>query len=242
MRHGFLDWSGNLGFDFDKEGTSRYIIFVLVATDNQTAIRGAVQDFRNKRSTKQSYRFHYTKERPQHRKAFFARLNGKDIAGSFIMGGLVIDKRQLAHNFRRVREPDFLAFFIAECVQPWAKELDGMRLLIDGKPKQDSQIRNAVRVELSHRGHRLNDVKMRPSRLEDGLQLADMLAGALREAVKAKWEQKRHDKQHDHLQSLRSWKREEQEREGYGATKKEGKGASPSALYVKLIPYGYSGD
>lgn len=241
MRYGFLDWSGDLGFNFDNPGVSRYIAFMLVATDNRGTIRRAMLDFREKHGLTRTYEFHYTQEPHKLRRAFFTRLNGEDMAASFIAAGLMINKRQLPVNFHRMREPDFLAHFVAECAQQCAEELKGMMLLIDGQPGQDDPVRRAVRIELSRRGHRLSRIKMRPSGQEDGIQLADMLVGALVDAVEAEFEPELHGRRHDHFQRLWGWQIEK--REVYKATEKtEGRSASPSALYLKLTPYGYPGD
>jgi hypothetical protein len=57
MRYGFLDWSGDLGFDFDDPGVSRYIAFMLVATEDRGTSRRMMPDFREKQGLHHAYEF-----------------------------------------------------------------------------------------------------------------------------------------------------------------------------------------
>jgi len=64
-------------------------------------------------------------------------------------------------------------------------ELEGAQLLVDGE-RDLIKLRRRIGKTLSAEGYELDDVQLRDSRLEVGLQLADMLAGAVMDVLEGK--------------------------------------------------------
>ncbi len=82
-----------------------------------------------------------------------------------------------------MRGDNLVAHFVAETVAEMPAELiDGAVLLIDGSRDEvalQQRIRATVSAKLRRVGSTLlKDIRVRPAREEDGLQVADMLAGA----------------------------------------------------------------
>lgn len=77
-----------------------------------------------------------------------------------------------------MQESVITSYFIAQVTALIPDQIYGARLLIDGEQKNNELIQR-VRKTLSDFGHHLSDVKARDSRLEDGIQIADMIAGAV---------------------------------------------------------------
>ena len=114
--------------------------------------------------------------------AFFAALLNLPWDGAV----LLVDKRELPVEFEKMREPLFYGHFVGHLVaRAPTPVLHVKRLLVDESRKQ-SEITRAMRSAMSPvlraRGiRRTPKVRGEPAHQWDGLQVADMLAGAVRE-------------------------------------------------------------
>jgi len=176
----FLDWAGDPGTRFG-EGSSEQLIFVVVLCVEYGDLKQSLSELRRALNLPQDYEFHYVETPRRVREAFFRMLAGVPFAAQ----ALLVHKRQLAQSLARTRGRDVLGRFIAELmVRVPSDSMEGAILLVDGD-KVAGALTRVIRVSISRetkakrikRG--LKKVKGRPSHQEDGLQVADMLAGAI---------------------------------------------------------------
>jgi len=98
---------------------------------------------------------------------------------------LVVDKRDLSVKFRRRNQYDLFHEFVTDLARRIPLEAtQGISLLIDAHAtttRLTQTIRVAVSGALKTRGtqQRIKKARGRPAHREDGLQLADMVAGAV---------------------------------------------------------------
>jgi len=125
------------------------------------------------------FEFHFARNSRMVRAAFFAVLPHLAWDGAV----LVVDKRQLSAEFTRMREPIFYGFFLGQllaCIPLHLIEVK--RLLIDDEEKYSPLVRGmriAASPVLLARGLKRTKTREEPAHRWDGLQVADMLAGAL---------------------------------------------------------------
>ena len=97
---------------------------------------------------------------------------------------LLVDKRELPAAFTRLREPVFYGAFLKHLLTRVPLSVVGVkRLLIDGEKKEETLVRAmrlAMSTTLRARGiERTPILRAEPAHQWDGLQVADMLAGAV---------------------------------------------------------------
>ena len=193
-RYLFLDWAGDPGTRFG-EGSSERLVFVVVLCSEYSDLRQSLSELRRALNLPQDHEFHYIETPRKMREVFFQTLAEVPLTAK----ALVVHKRQLAQTLTRVRGRDILGRFIAELMVkvPPVGVRDAILLVDDDKVA--SVLTRTIRVSISRamrakgiaRG--LKKVKGRPSHQEDGLQVADMLAGAIAEREKGGF---------DHLRGL----------------------------------------
>jgi hypothetical protein len=128
----------------------------------------------------QDFEFHFARNSAVTRAAFFAALP------HFIWSGavLLVDKQQLPAEFTRMHNPAFYGFFLGHLLARAPLHLiEVKRLLVDDSVK-DSAIVRGMRIAASPvlraRGmRRTPKLRGEPAHRWDGLQVADMLAGAV---------------------------------------------------------------
>ncbi len=182
-RQAFLDWSGDLGFKFERS-SSRHLVFVLIVCDDYTRLREGVRQFRRQRHVSDDFELHYNQSSEKLRRAFFEWL--VEHLPLIAVAALTVNKPHLPEDFRRAGETSNLCEFVAQLVSPVSQPLKGAYLLIDGERKHLVELRRRIRKTLSDVGYHLYGVQMRDSRLEDGIQIADMIAGALMDQLEDK--------------------------------------------------------
>ena len=176
----FLDWSGDVGFKFGR-GSSEYLVPTLVSVDNYGQVREGLRRLRKNLGLPPHFEFHYNQTHPRFRAAFFAELS----AMPFQAGVLIVHKPSLPFAVTKMREQERLGIFVANLILRVEPDLiEKSLLLVDGQRK-DTALAQGIRVaiaralERSGRPRRLRKVKTRPARSEDGLQIADMIAGTV---------------------------------------------------------------
>ncbi len=182
-RQAFLDWSGDLGFKFERS-SSRHLIFVLIVCDDYTRLREGVRQFRRQRHVSDDFELHYNQSSEKLRRAFFEWL--VEHLPLIEVSVLTVNKPQLPMNFRRASETANLCTFIAELVTPVSRYLERAQLLVDGEHKHLVELRRRIRKTLSDAGYQLDNVQMRDSHLEAGIQIADMIAGAVMDSLQGR--------------------------------------------------------
>lgn len=172
----YVDWSGDPGFKF-RQGSSELLVVATVMSDEEPNMN----DLRLKLSLPEDYEFHFSKTDRQIREQFRNYINNElEIPGAVVLRA---DKQSFSADMRQTRGKQVIADLIARCVASLPSELlQNSTLYYDGEKEQQS-FKNTLRTTLSHALQPeayLRDVKAVPARRNDGLQVADMLAGFVR--------------------------------------------------------------
>lgn len=172
----YIDWSGDPGFKF-RQGSSE--LFVVAALMSDEELR--MNDLRMQLSLPEDFEFHYSKADKTIREQFKNHVNSNlEIPGVVI---LRVDKRRLPLEIRQKQGEQIMAGFIALCVANLPSGLLHNAILFYDGEKEQKSFKNTLRTALSeamHPGIFLRNIKAIPAHRIDGLQVADMLAGFIR--------------------------------------------------------------
>ena len=179
--YGFVDWSGDTGFKFSS-GSSTFFIVTVISSGNYANLREQLKKLKEQLGLPMSYEFHFVHNSKTVRTAFFTVLARCEWEGA----GLTVDKRKLSKEFKKMKTSDFCSFFLghllARAPLDWIKV---KHLLVDDSSKNSPVIKGmklATSPVLLARGiKKTPKVRGEASHLSDGIQIADMLAGALKE-------------------------------------------------------------
>ena len=176
----FLDWSGDAGFKFGR-GSSEYLVLALVSSTHYGQIRRSLVSLRRELGLFSSFEFHYRRTPPRLRVALFDTLAVLPFAAEV----LTVHKPSLPPSFARMKETQFYGHFVADLIiRAEPASVDRALLLVDAQ-RSDVVLVRGIRTAISRilRGaeatYKLKKVKPRPAAEEDGLQIADMIAGAM---------------------------------------------------------------
>jgi len=177
--YGFLDWSGDSGFKFAL-GSSIYLAFCLVSSQDYGTLRRGLLSLRGQLGLPGVFEFHFAETSIAVRTAFFATL--LHLPWNAVV--LLVDKRELPAEFKKMQDTVLYGHFISYLVADAPLSVVQVkRLLVDESCKQ-TQLLRGMRVAMSPvlraRGiQQTPKVRGEPAQRWDGLQLADMLAGAV---------------------------------------------------------------
>jgi len=176
--YGFLDWSGDSGFKFEL-GSSPYLSLCIVSSADYPQLRRGLTDLREQLGLPHHFEFHFARSSEVVRTVFFAALYSLPWDASV----LIVDKRHLPRELRKMRDPAFYGFFVGHLLAGAPlRTIQVKRLLIDESEKQSALVRGiriAISPVLRARGiQHPPKTRGEPARCWDGLQVADMLAGA----------------------------------------------------------------
>jgi hypothetical protein len=161
-------------------GATRYFIVNLVLVNDPQPLREYVDRMRSRLGLAPMEEFSFNKSSNRHRHAFLSGLSDLD----FVSRAIVVDKTLLPDDFRHMRSVEFYAFFVAQLLNHLpAGELDRTILHLDcfGAPKTALR---CIRQQLAHlqpkdRRGLLKRIAFKQSHRENGIQVADMIAGAI---------------------------------------------------------------
>lgn len=171
----FLDESGDPGLD-DRGCSSHFALAMVEMTER--ALLPELAALRKALHLPATLEFKYYKTRAHQKEAFFETVQ----AIPFRVRAVVIDKSRLEGRFDSMRGQDLMIEFIARLIlRAKALDLANDVLIMDGATQA---LLRALRIRLSRECYRLE--RVRPfkkivsgvSNRDDGLQLADMIAGA----------------------------------------------------------------
>jgi hypothetical protein len=172
----FLDWSGDAGFKING-GASKFLVHACVTS--RVGFSQTLNSLRRQHNLGSNFHFHFNSASQIIKRSFFTAVGQTDMQGVILR----FHKAQLSPAWREKRGDVFIAESIARTVMELPEaNLDKHTLIIDGNRDEvtlHTAIRKAISHELLQGGKaRLRKVSVRPAREEDGLQIADMLAGA----------------------------------------------------------------
>lgn len=150
-----------------------------VFTSGYDALRQRLKELRQERKVRPGFHFHYADASKKVRPGFCAML----VDAPFTARATIVDKAALPDSWRRVRGQRVIERFVAEAVVGAERErVENAVMVFDG-PRRETKTIRGIRVAISRLlearglGYRLKKVTARPAAEEDGLQVADMIAG-----------------------------------------------------------------
>ncbi len=176
---GFVDWSGDSGFKFAL-ASSEYLCVCFVSSDDYGQLRDGLVRLREQRGLARHFEFHFAHCPDRIKEVLFEALH----LLPWDAAALLVDKRTLARDLTKMPEPSFYGFFVADLIARMpVQSLSAQRILIDDLRKESPLVRG-IRVAISpvlraREIKRVPKLRGEPSHRCDGLQVADMLAGAV---------------------------------------------------------------
>jgi hypothetical protein len=171
----FIDESGDPGFKVAKGSSPLFVAAMVIFGDKVQAelAQEAVRSMLGRVHRRPEFKFN--KCRNEVRDAFFDVLRKHD----FVVRAVVVRKELIWSERLRTDDESFYRFFIRSMVKFDNQTLRRAKVIIDGSG--DRSFRRSLAVYLRHHGARgaIDEVKIRDSRAEPLLQLADMCAGAI---------------------------------------------------------------
>ncbi len=183
MFYHFLDESGDPGINQSGTSSTHFVLsMVQLATREQIPELAAV---RQKLNLPPSYEFKYYRSQAWLKLAFFEAIASLP----FLVRTIILDKANAPHHFQAMRGPELtveLFVGMVRCIPE--TEIHNHILIIDGATVQ---LKRNIRKRLSQMSRETN--RKRPfkkiisqnSNNSDGLQLADMVAGTIRQYATA---------------------------------------------------------
>lgn len=183
-----MDESGDAGTNVAR-GASPHFILVPIETTKPDELRDALHQLRSKLNLSSQFEFHYYKTQMNWARAgFFAMLRSLDLR----VRAAVLDKSRLPDEAQHWRKLQMYEYVLGEIVKrSRPAELHNAVLIIDGERQSSNEsflrgLRLAMTMlgESQHRRRIFKSIVFKESKREDGLQYADMIAGAIAESVK----------------------------------------------------------
>ena len=169
----FIDESGDPGFKVARGSSPLFVAAMVVFDDRAAAAR--VQEIVRKLLGRIHRRpeFKFNKCRNEVRDAFFTPIRHE----SFIVRAVVVRKELIWSELLRTNDESFYRFFIKSMVKFDNQTLKNAKIIIDGSGDRAFR-RNLAAYLRHHVAHgAIDEVRIRDSRSEPLLQLADMCAG-----------------------------------------------------------------
>lgn len=184
--YAFMDESGDPG-SRSRKSASTHFILVLVETTEPETLRQELKRLRVALNLSSAFEFRFHDTRSiERRAAFFVLLRSMELK----IRAAVIDKEQLPENFAAFGAAHY-AFALGELVaRASPHDLHNAILVMDGEGGETTEkTLNGIRRHLTRlyaerkRVRAFRKLIARNSRNDEGLQFADMVAGALAERV-----------------------------------------------------------
>lgn len=183
----FLDWSGDVGFKFGR-GSSEYLVLALVSSTDYGRVRKTLVSLRRELGLSPLFEFHYRQTPPELKEAFFDVLTGSPFSSDI----LVVHKPSLPRSFVRMKEAEIYGHFASDLILRTGQTTVEQALLLVDAQRSDMVLVRGIRVAVSFAleeaevAYGVRKVKARPAREEDGIQIADMIAGAMVDRLEGK--------------------------------------------------------
>ncbi|MEN9563238.1 MAG: hypothetical protein RIR73_1482 [Chloroflexota bacterium] len=178
MQYFFIDESGDAGLDGQASSSSHFVM-AMAQLPERTPIEPLVE-LRKALNVSSTFEFKYHNTKPSQKDRFFQEVLGIP----FRVRAVIFDKAMAGSSYNSL-SPYELTIELIVGVTMRASELDISNevLVIDGATPafcRDLRIEFTKRTKLENRIRPFKNIIGADSKHEDGLQLADMIAGALR--------------------------------------------------------------
>lgn len=175
----FIDESGDTGFKIEK-GSSRYFVIVLVSfEENEEAIAcdQRIQLLKRELKLPESFEFKFNKLRKDQRIKFFEAV----LPYTFFYYGIVINKKpdKLYGDGFKIKESfyKYTCSLVFENAKPYLKDAT---IIIDGSGSREFKRQLTTYLRKKVGTSIIRKVKIQASHNNNLIQLADMVAGAIR--------------------------------------------------------------
>jgi len=178
MQYFFVDESGDAGLEGQASSSSHFVL-AMVQLPERAPLKPLVE-LRKVLHVQPNFEFKYHQSKPLQKDRFFREV----LAVDFRVRAVIVDKARLGSNFNDLSLHALtMELIVSSTMHAIELDIANEILIIDGATP--SFCRN-LRIQFSERSKR--DERIRPfkniiggdSKREDGLQLADMIAGAIR--------------------------------------------------------------
>jgi len=184
MSYIFIDESGDAGFKFDK-GSSRFFVMVAIIYDDSLEVEKtavAIKSLRRKIGFSDNKEFKFNKLNKEFRVKFFKETN----IFKFKVKCLTIDKKTLKDRGLRSDKDSFYAYAVKMFLKRGASSVLGTKVKLDGSGDKifRRNFFSYLRKELNQEDKRMiRNVRFVDSKDNQLIQLADMVAGAIRRSL-----------------------------------------------------------
>ncbi len=184
MHYFFFDAAGDPGFKFKTEGGSKpFYVVCIVSTETKYDLENRLAQLRLKYRTSANYEFKFSKFPAENRSSFFTEIMKHDL----LFNVCILDKKNHPQSEGLARfggnaltnwvVAPMISFAVANAEPP----ITNFHFYID-QAKHDKKIAQNMRSEISHELNQRglicrSQVSPRDSKLEQCLQVADMVAG-----------------------------------------------------------------
>jgi hypothetical protein len=178
MQYFFVDESGDAGLEGQASSSSHFVM-AMVQLPERAPIKSLV-DLRDALHVSPNFEFKFHQSKPLQKDRFFRDI----LKTSFRVRAVVVDKARIGQPFRNLSPRDLVIELIVGLTMR-SDELDISNeiLIIDGATPAFCRDLRVALTEQHRREERVRPFKNiigADSKNEDGLQLADMIAGAIR--------------------------------------------------------------
>lgn len=174
----FVDESGEPGFH--RRSVSSYFVLAMVQTPSWAPI-DEFAELRRDLHLQPTFEFHYTKMSPPQKQAFYQSV----LPVLFRVRAAIVLKDRAPHQYRELTGMDMVIELLVNLtLRSSPLDICNDILVIDGAT---DALRSKLRIRLSQECRKIRRVRpfskiaTASSRVEDGLQLADMIVGAVRD-------------------------------------------------------------
>ncbi|MEI6296989.1 MAG: DUF3800 domain-containing protein [bacterium] len=177
----FIDESGDSGFKIDKGSSDFFVIALLIFKDNLEIEKAslAVKELRRDLKFPDNMEFKFSKSKDVVKEKFLKTIRGFD----FKIRALVVEKKIIRSRDLKVDKKSFYSYFVKQVLKYGGKTILNTKVKIDGSGDREFKrsFSSYLRRELNNKEKCiLSDLKFVDSKSSIPIQMADMVAGAIR--------------------------------------------------------------
>ena len=176
----FIDESGDPGFKLTKGSSSHFVVCMVIfdsaeaADETVACIERVATEFRHKTE------FKFAKTRPELRDRYFEAVRNCQ----FRLRCIVVDKSRVYSKHLRNERERFYNYFVKSLLRHDNGVLRSAKVIIDGSGDRAFREELTSYLRSGDLGHAVRDVRLKNSKNDRLVQLADMSAGAVARSYK----------------------------------------------------------
>ena len=171
----FIDESGDPGFKVAKGSSSLFVVGMVIFDSAEAAQACERRVAKLAVRLKHKPEFKFSGSRDEVRDAFFATVAEEN----FLFRGLVVDKSVVWSGNLRSNKERFYSYFVKLLLNHHGGVLDDAKVIIDGSGNREFQQNLKTYLRKQAEPGVISDVRLRDSKSDRLLQLADMCCGSI---------------------------------------------------------------